>query len=63
MLFTELRASIVARLRRAMPKEVRVLPHPGPLDEEELARICFGDPSLLAAVSAGMAPFPGPQAT
>ena len=50
MLFTELRASIVARLRRAMPKEVRVLPHPGPLDEEELARICFGDPSLLVAV-------------
>ena len=50
MLFTELRASIVARLRRAMPKEVRVLPHPGPLDEEELVRICFGDPSLLVAV-------------
>ncbi len=37
MLFTELRASIVARLRRAMPKEVRVLPHPGPLDEESLS--------------------------
>lgn len=50
MLFNSLRDAIVRRLRRAMPKEVHVGPHPGVIDEAELARVCFGDPSLLVSV-------------
>lgn len=48
--FNVLRDAIVARLERAMPKEVYVTTHPGTVDEGEIARVCVRAPALLVSV-------------
>lgn len=50
MIFAELRQAITRRLDVAMPKEVHVATHPGPLDATALQKLCSGAPALHVSI-------------